>query len=94
MHPSIQSQIRAAVLAVAVVPVLAIVQPACAQISGGVGSSNAANQSFQQQNALRGVQQQQTFNNNQINAQQRTNQLYDNSNTASGPGGFAPRRSR
>ena len=39
--------------------------PALAQLSGGVGSSNAANQAFQQQNALRGFQQQQTFNNNQ-----------------------------
>ena len=49
--------------------------PALAQLSGGVGSSNAANQSFQNQNQFRGQQQQQNFNANQNRLQNSTNQL-------------------
>lgn len=49
--------------------------PGLAQLSGGVGSSNAANQSFQQQNSFRGLQQQQTFDNNQNRLQIQTNQM-------------------
>ena len=49
--------------------------PASAQLSGGNGSSNAANQSFQQQNTIRGVQQQQTFNNNQGRLNSSVNQM-------------------
>lgn len=71
--------------------VLAGLAPAFAQLSGGVGSSNAANQSFQQQNSFRGLQQQQTFNNNQVNGQIRSNQLYNNSGAT---GGYVRRRQR
>ncbi|MCE4224424.1 hypothetical protein HCU64_11735 [Methylobacterium sp. C25] len=71
---------------------LALAGPACAQLTAGVGSSNAANQSFQQQNAMRGMQQQQTFNNNQLNAQRRSDHLYNNSNA--NPGGYIGRRHR
>ncbi|GJE56161.1 MULTISPECIES: hypothetical protein [Methylobacterium] len=65
---------------------------ASAQLSGDVGSSNAANQSFQQQNSFRGLQQQQTFNRNEANAQNRSNQLYNNSSV--GSQGYIPRRRR
>jgi hypothetical protein len=66
--------------------------PAFAQLSGGVGSSNAANQSFQQQNSFRGLEQQQTFNRNEASSQNRSNQLYNNSNA--GTLGVVPRRRR
>jgi hypothetical protein len=82
---------RAVILTLSTALVLGAAGPASAQLSGGVGSSNAANQSFQQQNAMRGLQQQQTFNNNQVNAQQRTNQMYENS--GANPG-YITRRSR
>ena len=83
---------RARTLALSSALVLAGLSPAFAQLSGGVGSSNAANQAFQQQNSFRGLQQQQTFNNNQINGQIRTNQMYNNSSV--GPQGYIPRRRR
>lgn len=79
-------------LALSCALMLGLAGPASAQLSGGVGSSNAANQSFQQQNSMRGMQQQQTFNNNQLNAQQRTNQHYNN--TSLNPGGYIRRRHR
>jgi len=56
---------------------LASLSPALAQLSGGVGSSNAANQSFQLQNQIRGLQQQQTFDTNQTRMQIERNQLYN-----------------
>ena len=70
--------------------------PASAQLSGGLGSANATNQSFQQQNALRGVQQQQNFNANQ----NRLNGSVGSMNTSVGSSGLggggyvAPRRGR
>lgn len=63
--------------------------PASAQLSGGVGSSNAANQSFQMQNQMRGMQQQQTFQNNQNRLQSDSNRMYD-----CAPAGSAPIRRR
>ncbi|GLS43236.1 hypothetical protein [Methylobacterium brachythecii] len=71
---------------------LPLAGPASAQLTAGVGSSNAANQSFQQQNAMRGMQQQQTFNNNQMNAHRTTDRLYNN--TSINPGGYIRRRHR
>ncbi|GEO98431.1 hypothetical protein [Methylobacterium haplocladii] len=81
---------RARILVLSSALVLAGLSPAFAQLSGGVGSSNAANQSFQQQNSFRGLQQQQTFNRNEANAQNRSNQLYNNSNA--GSQAYVPRR--
>mgnify|MGYP004714279293 CR=1 FL=1 len=71
---------------------LGLAGPASAQFSGGVGASNAANQSFQQQNCMRGMQQQQNFNNNQMNAHRTTDRLYNN--TSANPGGYIRRRHR
>ncbi|GEP08275.1 hypothetical protein [Methylobacterium gnaphalii] len=79
-------------LALSCAVVLGLAGPANAQFSGGVGSSNAVNQSFQQQNSMRGIQQQQTFNNNQMNAHRTTDRLYNN--TSSNPGGYIRRRHR
>lgn len=73
--------------------------PASAQLSGGVGASNAANQSFQQQNQMRGMQQQQQFNANQNRLQNSTNSV--NAGMRTGPyvvprghGGGRPERER
>ncbi len=83
---------RVPTLVLSSVLVLTGLTPALAQISGGVGSSNAANQAFQQQNAFRGLEQQQTFNRNEANAQNRNNQLYNDS--GAGGQGYIPRRRR
>lgn len=72
---------RAPVLALALV-LTAGLTPASAQISGGVGSSNAANQSFQQQNSMRGMQQQQNFNNNQNQMRSQNNRMFNNTGTS------------
>ncbi|GJE29520.1 hypothetical protein [Methylobacterium organophilum] len=50
--------------------------PSLAQISGGNASSNFTNQSFQNQNQIRGLQQQQTFENNQTRMQIQRNELF------------------
>lgn len=70
--------------------------PASAQLSGGaIGSANATNQSFQQQNAMRGMQQQQNFNANQ----NRLNSSVGSMNTSvrsggGGGGGYVAPRGR
>lgn len=82
---------RATILALSSAFLLAAgAAPALAQLSGGVGSSNAANRAFQQQNTVRGIQQQQTFNSNQNRLQTQTNQM----NAGAGNTGayVAPRR--
>lgn len=56
---------------------LAGLTPAAAQLSGGVGSSNNANQSFQLQNQLRGIQQQQTVQGNESRMKSQRDQLFD-----------------
>lgn len=58
--------------------------PASAQLSGGVGSSNSTNQSFQIQNQMRGIQQQQTVQGNEMRMQNQRNQLYDGSRVNDG----------
>ena len=60
-----------------ILALLAGLTPAYAQLSGGVGSSNAANQQFQLQNQIRGLQQQQTFDTNQTRMQIDRNQIYN-----------------
>lgn len=82
MRNPVPSLVTAAALALAAAP-------ASAQLSGGVGSSNAANQSFQLQNQLRGMQQQQTFQNNQNRLRMDSNRMYDRA-----PAGSAPIRRR
>ena len=53
------------------------VAPAAAQLSGGNDSSNLTNQSFQTQNQIRGIERQQTFENNQTRMQIQRNQSFE-----------------
>lgn len=71
-------------LPVAAFVLLSGLTPASAQLSGGVGSSNAANQSFQQQNQMRSIQQQQTVQGNEMRMQNQRNQLYNGSRVNDG----------
>ena len=77
MHASLT--VSAAALAL-----LLLQAPALAQLSGGLGSSNSANQSFQMQNQMRGMQQNQTFQNNQVNSQMQRDRLYNPPSTNDG----------
>lgn len=64
-------------VALATTTLLAGVAPAAAQLSGGNDSSNLTNQSFQTQNQIRGVERQQTFENNQTRMQIQRNQSFE-----------------
>ena len=79
--------------ATAALTLLAGVGPAAAQLSGGNDSSNLTNQSFQLQNQIRGIERQQTFENNQTRMQIQRNQTFEQQPI--GPTGgiiVAPRR--
>ena len=78
MHPATSVPLSLLFLAAASLP-------ASAQLSGSVGSSNAANRSFQLQNQIRSVQRQQTFDSNQTRMRMDSDRLY------SAPGGTRTR---
>ena len=63
--------------ALSALTLLAGVAPAAAQLSGGNDSSNLTNQSFQTQNQIRGIERQQTFENNQTRMQIQRNQSFE-----------------
>ena len=92
---------RAPALALTAALLLAAgLSPASAQLSGGaVGSANATNQSFQQQNANRNMQQQNNFNANQNRLQNSTNSMNTSVRSGSvgtgvGTGGYVAPRGR